>query len=59
MQQMDTNGGIVGLLWVNTGEPESGFILADSVGHPGCHKQLLFGDGWNPTHGDGDVGKCS
>jgi hypothetical protein len=25
-----------------------------NVGNPGCHKQLPFGDGWNPSHKNGD-----
>jgi hypothetical protein len=29
-------------------------ILIINVGNPGCHKQLPFGDGWNPSHKNGD-----
>ena len=24
------------------------------VGNPGCHKPTMTGDGWNPTHRNGD-----
>jgi len=34
--------------------PSAGRPKGSIVGNPGCHKPIMTGNGWNPTHQNGD-----